>query len=231
MLLNPDFAPQETLYPPEWINPETKKMTLSPVPLHETWAAMEKLVTDLKLCRHIGLANHNCQSVRDLLSYCKVKPAALQVELHPYNTQEKLLRFCSDNSIDVTGFSPLGAGSYLVLNDSLSSQKDSVLESETVQALLANSTNYAGRTPAQLVLGWGVQRGTAVIPKCSSVDRMKENLDLFARESKLKSGGDPDPRRLLEKDMEEISGLNKGRRFNDPGDFCEGMGQFCPIYE
>jgi len=54
--------------------------------------------------------------LRDVMNYAKVKPAVLQVEMHPYNTQEKLLRFCNDKKVAVTAFSSFGAGSYIELN-------------------------------------------------------------------------------------------------------------------
>jgi D-xylose reductase len=76
-----------------------------------------------------------------------------------------------------------------------------------------------GATPAQVVLAWGLQRGTNVIAKSSSVARLQENLgaaDLT----------------LTEADMAAISGLNQNLRFNDPGDFCEAaFNTFCPIFD
>ena len=75
---------------------------------------MEELVQE-GLVKAIGMCNIGVSLLRDVLSYAKVKPAVLQVELHPYNTQERLIRFCHDNDIAVTGFSNLGAGSYVEL--------------------------------------------------------------------------------------------------------------------
>jgi len=75
------------------------------------------------------------------------------------------------------------------------------------------------RTPAQIVLRWGVQRGTAVIPKTSKPERMAENLALFDFE-------------LNDDEMAAIAGLNCNRRFNDPGVFCEAaFNTFHPIYD
>jgi len=76
-----------------------------------------------------------------------------------------------------------------------------------------------GRTPAQVVLRWGVQRGTAIIPKTTKPERMLENRNIFDFE-------------LSEQEMSEISALNENRRFNDPGDFCEAaFNTFFPIYD
>ena len=75
-----------------------------------------------------------------------------------------------------------------------------------------------GKTPAQVVLRWGVQRGTAIIPKTTKIARLKENIDLFDFA-------------LTEKEMGQVNALNKNHRYNDPGHFCEGMGLFFPIYD
>lgn len=86
---------------------------------------MEELVK-LGLVKNIGVCNVGVGLLRDVLSYAKVKPSVLQVELHPYLTQEKLLRFCKDKGIAVTGFSNLGAGSYIEIG--MAAQTDSCLE-------------------------------------------------------------------------------------------------------
>src|SRR5207237_10526804 len=123
-------------------------------PLAETWAAMEELVA-AKLVRNVGVCNYNTALLRDLLSYANIPPAVLQVELHPYLTQEKLLRFCRENGIAVTGFSPLGALSYLSLG--MAGAEESVLEEATVRA----AAERHRKPPAQVALRWGVQRGPA----------------------------------------------------------------------
>jgi D-xylose reductase len=137
----------------------------------------------------------------------------LQVELHPFLTQEKLLRFCRAEGIAVTGFSPLGAHSYFSLG--MADPSESVLETATVREI----ADRHQRTPAQIVLRWGVQRGTSVVPKTVKIERMRENLALFDFA-------------LTADEMDAVSGLNRDRRFNDPGVFCESaFGTFFPIYE
>ena len=137
----------------------------------------------------------------------------LQVEMHPYLTQEKLLRYCKEKGIAVTAFSPLGAQSYFQLQ--MASASESLLEHQRVLAIAENLQ----KTPAQVLLRWGIQRGTSVVPKSSNPDRLLENLQLFDFE-------------LSESEMESISDLNRNRRFNDPGDFCESaFNTFLPIYE
>ena len=117
------------------------------------------------------------------------------------------------NDIAVTAFSQLGALSYVELD--MAEQQDSVLEQEVVLAAARRS----GKTPAQIVLRWGVQRGTAIIPKTSKTARMAENADLFDFQ-------------LSDQEMVDINSLNCDRRFNDPGVFCEAaFGRFHPIYD
>ncbi|MGA1081138.1 MAG: aldo/keto reductase, partial [Steroidobacteraceae bacterium] len=82
-----DFA---TRYPPEWIHDPTAKhprMEPDAVPLHETWAAMEDLVT-AGLVREIGVCNYNTGLVHDLMATARIRPAMLQIEAHPFLTQE-----------------------------------------------------------------------------------------------------------------------------------------------
>ena len=209
------YVPFETRYPPEWIHdPAGSEPRMEPisVPLADTWRAMEDLVSS-GLVRRIGLCNCNVALMRDLLAVARIRPAVLQVELHPFLTQEKLLRFCREASIAVTAFSPLGAPSYVPLG--MATASDSVLEHPVVKEIAAAT----GRTPAQVVLRWGMQRGTGVIPKTSRPERLQENLAAcdFA---------------LSAEQMQVISSLDRGRRFNDPGDFCErAFGTFFPIYE
>jgi D-xylose reductase len=209
------YVPFEVRYPPEWLfDPAAPdpRMRFAKVPLSETWAAMEALVT-AGLVRNIGICNYNCALLRDLLAYATIAPAVLQVELHPYLTQEKLVRFCHEAGIAVTSFSPLGALSYLFLG--MAQPEESVLEQATVR----EAARGHGKTPAQVVLRWGVQRGTAVVTKTSRPERLAENLALFDFE-------------LSTDEMAAISALNRNRRFNDPGVFCEAaFHTFCPIYE
>jgi D-xylose reductase len=207
------FVPFEERYPPEWIrDPATPRMEPAAVPLAETWAGMEDLVR-AGLVRNIGVCNYNVALLRDLLAYATIRPAVLQVELHPYLTQTKLLRFCRENGIAVTAFSPLGAQSYFSLG--MAATGESVLE----QPVVKDAARRHGKSPAQVVLRWGVQRGTSIIPKTSRPDRLAENLALFDF-------------KLSDSEMATIAALDHNRRFNDPGVFCEAaFGTFFPIYD
>ena len=209
------FVPIETRYPPEWfVNPDDPNphMELAKVPLHLTWQAMEEQVHNNK-AKRIGVCNYSSALLHDLMTYATIKPAMLQIESHPYLTQERLVRLAKQYDIPVTAFSPLGALSYLELE--MADQTESVIEQSVVKAAAQNH----GKTPAQVVLRWGVQRGTAIIPKTSKLERMTENLSLFDFE-------------LNEQEMADISALNINRRFNDPGHFCEAaFNRFHPIYD
>ena len=209
------FVPFDLRYPPGWTHDPAAphpRMEFADIPIVETWREMERLVQD-GLVRAIGVCNFTTALLRDLLTCAEIPPAVLQVELHPYLTQEKLVRFCRENEIAITAFSPLGAGSYLSLK--MAQQNESVLEEKLVQEIARRH----GKTAAQIVLRWGVQRGTAVIPKTTNPGRLCENLAI------LDFGLSPE-------EMHAISSLNRNRRFNDPGDFCEkAFGTFCPIYE
>ena len=81
------FVPIETAYPPEWVYPGAGKIMLDPVPYQETWMAMEDLVK-AGLVKNIGTCNIRAFTLMDILSYCTIKPAVNQVEMHPYLTQQ-----------------------------------------------------------------------------------------------------------------------------------------------
>ena len=111
------YVPFDARYPAEWIaDPDAAEpaMQLDNVPLHETWHAMETLV-EAGLVRQIGVCNYNSGLLHDLMAYANIPPAMLQVESHPFLTQERLLRTANDYQIAVTAFSPQGALSYVSL--------------------------------------------------------------------------------------------------------------------
>jgi D-xylose reductase len=209
------FVDFDVRYPPEWFfdpDAEAPRMEIDPVPLHQTWAAMEDL-KESGLVKHIGVCNYNSALLHDLMAYAKQKPEVLQVEAHPYLSQERLIKLAQDYGMTVTAFSPLGAMSYVSLD--MAAENESVLETDAVKTAAAR----LGKTPAQVVLRWGVQRGTAIIPKTARKERLKENLALFDFE-------------LSAEEMQAISALNSNRRFNDPAVFCEAaFNTFYPIYD
>ena len=209
------YVPFEVRYPPGWLyDPDASNPSMKPdpVPYAETWGAMEQLV-DAGLVRRIGVCNLGTSQIRDLLSYARIRPSVLQVELHPYLTQKPLVRFAHENDIAVTAFSPLGAISYQPLG--MAADDESVIETSVIRSIASDLE----RSPAQVVLRWGIQRGTSVIPKSSDPDHLAQNLALFDFE-------------LSDAQMSQIDTLDQNRRFNDPGVFGEAaFNTFFPIFD
>jgi len=209
------FVDFDKRYPPGWIfDPDAAApgIEFDRVPLAETWDAMEALQT-AGLVRQIGVSNYSSALLTDLMAYARVPPSVLQIESHPLLAQPGLIRLATQYGIAVTAFSPLGAQSYIALgavNDS-----NSVLRAGPVLA----AASRTGRTPAQVALRWGVQRGTSVITRTTQPARMRENLALFDFE-------------LNDEEMAAIAMLDRHQRFNDPAVFCERLfGSFCTIYD
>ena len=209
------YVPFETRYPPEWTyDPSAVIPVMQPanVSLQETWRAMEQLKT-FGHVKHLGICNYNSGLLHDLMNYAIEPPEMLQIESHPYLTQERLIKLAQQYGIEVTAFSPLGANSYFELD--MADQHESVLAHSTIQA----AASRTHKTAAQIVLRWGLQRGTSLVVKSVNAERMRENLSLSDFE-------------LTAAEMTAISELNINRRFNDPGDFCEAaFGTFYPIYD
>lgn len=209
------YVPFEERYPPGWFfDPEAESPAMKPVrvPLADTWGAMEGLV-EAGLVKRIGVCNFGTALIRDLQSYARIQPSVLQVEMHPYLTQQKLLRFCQEENITVTAFSPFGASSYVPLN--MAGANESVLDDPEVIAIAGD----LGKTPGQVVLRWAIQRGTVTIPKTQTVAHLRVNIELFDFE--LGNG-----------EMTRLDRLDRNRRFNDPAEFGEAaFNTFYPIFD
>jgi D-xylose reductase len=209
------YVPFEERYPPGWFfDPEAESPAMKPVrvPLAETWGAMEGLV-EAGLVKRIGVCNFGTALIRDLQSYARIQPSVLQVEMHPYLTQQRLLRFCQEENIIVTAFSPFGASSYVPLN--MAGANESVLDDPEVIAIAGD----LGKTPGQIVLRWAIQRGTVTIPKTQTVAHLRDNIELFGFD-------------LGDTEMTRIDRLDRNRRFNDPAEFGEAaFNTFYPIFD
>ncbi|MDR2514619.1 MAG: aldo/keto reductase [Christensenellaceae bacterium] len=152
------------------------------------WPLLEKLQRGGKL-RSIGVSNYNIRHLEELFRICEVKPAVNQVECHPELSQTELARFCQQNGVVFEPWSPLGRGKVL---------------SDPVLAAIAAAH---GKSSAQVVLRWGLQRGFVNIPKSIHKERILENADLFDFE-------------LSAAEMERIFALNKNERIGaDPETF------------
>ena len=124
-----------------------------------SWRAMEELYREGKV-RAIGLSNFLPHHIENILAHCTVAPMADQLEYHPGYSQEAAVRYCQDHGILVQAWSPLG--------------RTRVLEDPMILSL---AEKY-GVSPAKICLGFALQRGVQPLPKASSQERMRENLDL-----------------------------------------------------
>jgi alcohol dehydrogenase (NADP+) len=134
------------------------------VTLLDTWKALEALVDDGK-CRAIGLSDVGLDRLKPIDESARIKPAVIQVESHPYLPETEPLEYCKEKGIVFLAFAPLGHG-----------MKPGVLEDPVISAIAAR----LGKTPAQVLLAWAVQRGTAVLTTPKSAARARENFDITA---------------------------------------------------
>ena len=134
------------------------------VTLLETWEAMELLV-DRGKCRAIGLSDCGMEDLLSVFESARIKPSVLQVESHPYLPQDELLEVCNDKGIVLLAFAPLGHGI-----------RPGLLQ-EPVILEIARRVN---QTPAQVLLAWAIQRGTAVITTPKTPVRAHENFNISA---------------------------------------------------
>jgi aldehyde reductase len=132
------------------------------VTLLDTWRAMESLAEKEK-CRAIGVSDVTLETLKPLYESARIKPAVVQVESHPYLPQTELLEFCEQKGIVLLAFAPLGHG-----------MRPGPLEDQTVLAI-AKQTSL---TPAQVLLAWGIQRGTAVLTTAKTAERARENYNI-----------------------------------------------------
>ncbi|XP_078608534.1 aldo-keto reductase family 1 member B1-like isoform X3 [Branchiostoma floridae x Branchiostoma japonicum] len=139
----------------------------------DTWKAMESLA-DEGLAKSIGVSNFNTQQLERLLQNCRIKPAVNQVELHPYLAQQQLVDFCKRNDILVTAYSGLGAPARP--RRAQSGEEEPVLmEDPTVVEI---GKKY-GKSAAQVLIRYHLDRGVSVIPKSVTPSRIQANFDVM----------------------------------------------------
>jgi alcohol dehydrogenase (NADP+) len=132
------------------------------VTLLDTWRALETLVDHGK-CRAIGLSDVDLNQVKQIYEAARIKPAVVQVESHPYLPETELLEYCKQNGIVLLAFAPLGHG-----------MKPGLLEDPVILSISAR----VGKTAAQVLLAWAVQRGTALLTTPTTAARARENFDI-----------------------------------------------------
>jgi len=185
------------IYPPGWTG-TGKEIQFSNVSIQETWTAMESLV-EKKIARSIGISNFSAQLIIDLQRYAKIPPAALQIEHHPYLTQQQLIEYVQKQGIAVTGYSSFGPLSFIELDLQHAKDTPRLFDHNTIKSIAEKHD----KTPAQVLLRWATQRNIAVIPKSNNPGRLAQNLDVL--------GWD-----LEASEIQAISALDRRLRFNNP---------------
>lgn len=138
------------------------RIALSSTPLADTWKALEDLHTSTKKLRAIGVSNFNRSRIESLLESAKITPAVNQIEAHPFLQQPELTAWLKEKGIHITAYSPLGNNVY---------GKARVIDDKAVGAIAKET----GKTVAQVLIAWAVQRGTSVVPKSVNKERIEQN--------------------------------------------------------
>src|ERR1700723_628400 len=165
------------------------------VTLLDTWKALETLVDHGK-CRAIGLSDVDLNQLKPIYEAARIKPAVVQVESHPYLPERELLEYCKQNGIVLLAFAPLGHG-----------MKPGLLEDPVILAIAVR----VGKTPAQVLLAWAVQRGTALLTTPTTAARARENFDISS---------------LPQDALDEINRIQTRQRLNKVG--TTGVPGFIP---
>ena len=134
----------------------------SGVTLGETWRALESLVDEGR-CRSIGLSNVNLEKLKEIVEGARIKPAVVEVESHPYLPEWDLLDYCRRQGIVLLAFAALGHGMEPRLLD---------------DPVIVTIARRLGKTPAQVVLAWAIQRGTALLTTSVKPSRLRENFEV-----------------------------------------------------
>jgi len=132
------------------------------VKLLDTWGAVEELVREGK-CKAIGLSDIGLEKLKEIVGAANIKPSVVHVESHPYLPEWDLLDYCRKNGIVLQAFAALGHSS-----------EPNLLADPVITAV----ANGVGKTPAQVVLAWAIQRGTALLTTTKSPSRIEENFNV-----------------------------------------------------
>ena len=154
------------------------------VTLLENWRAMENLVDHGK-CQPSDCLTSTLDGLLPIYEAARIKPAVVQVEAHPYLPETELLEFCKQKDIVFLAFAPLGHGI-----------RPGPLEDPAISAIAVRF----GKTPAQVLLAWAVQRGTALLTTPRTAARARENFNISA---------------LPEEALDEINRIQTRQRFNE----------------
>jgi diketogulonate reductase-like aldo/keto reductase len=155
----------------------------------EAYRALETLLADGKV-RAIGVSNFMVEHINALLEHATVVPAVNQIESHPYFAQQAVQDLGAEHGILTQAWSPIGGITFY-----RDGNHGSTLEDPTIGEI----ASAHGKTPAQVMLRWGLQHGRSVIPKSTKPSRIAENIDVFDFQ-------------LSSEDMTALDGLDTGRR-------------------
>jgi diketogulonate reductase-like aldo/keto reductase len=155
----------------------------------EAYRALETLLSDGKV-RAIGVSNFMVDHLAQLLARAEVVPAVNQIEVHPYFAQREVQAFGAEYGILTQAWSPIGGITFYRDGEHTSTLQDPVI---------VDIARAHGKSPAQVMLRWGLQQGRSVIPKSTRPHRIAENIDVFDFE-------------LTADELSAIDGLDTGRR-------------------
>jgi 2,5-diketo-D-gluconate reductase A len=127
-----------------------------------SWRAMEELYSIGKI-RAIGVSNFQPDRIMDLITFNEITPAVNQVETHPFNQQIDAQKFLIDNKVQIESWGPFAEG------------KNNIFSNE----ILVSIAGKYGKSAAQVILRWLIQRGVVAIPKSVKKERIKENFNIF----------------------------------------------------
>lgn len=145
-------------------------ISLDEIPLEETWQAMIEL-KQKGFCKHIGVSNFSISKLQLIINQFKLQPEMNQIELHPYLQQKDMLEFCNRHGIHLTAYSPLGSAA--AEKKLIGTNKSSLIKHPSIHAIAKQHQ----LSPAQVLIAWAIQRGTAVIPKSVNPQRLHQNFE------------------------------------------------------
>ena len=159
--LGVDYVDLYLMHWPSSTDPDDLKKHYPDWDFTKTWAELEKLPASGRV-KNIGISNFGIKNLEKLLPGAKIIPAVNQIELHPNNPSPKLLDYLKEKNIHATAYSCLGSTNSPLAKDQT----------------LAKIAEAKGKTTAQVLLVWGLQRGTSVIPKSVTASRIQDNFKL-----------------------------------------------------